>query len=265
MPTSLEALTSTVTRKGDAATFTITDDWLQGRAAFGGLVAALGLLTSRHLVDGSRRLRALQTTFLRPAVPGPLTFEPSLERDGRNLTQMRAIGFQEGKRVATTRAIFGLPLDVEDRLPPPVRPDAPGPETIEPVPFIEGLMPTFVQHFDFRKVSGGRPFSGSSETESVNWLRAKDGQIGVEALSVMFSDAIAPPALALMPGPAKSSTTAWSVSLLEPKGPVDESGWWMIHARLTYLRGGYGHHTTTLWTPEGEVAALSEQTVAVYP
>lgn len=265
MPTSLEALATGYSRDGDATIYIITEDWLQGRAAFGGLVATLGLIAARHLAEPGRRLRALQTTFLRPSAPGPLRFEPALERDGRNLTQVRAIGFQNGERVATTRAIFGLPLDKADRVPPPERPDAPGPDTIEPMPYLEGLMPAFLQHFDFRWVRGGRPFAGSTETDSLIWLRARDGRIGVEALSVLFSDAIPSPAIAVMSEPAKSSTVAWSVSMFEPRASVDEGGWWLIHTRLTSLRDGYGHHVTTLWTPEGHAAALSEQTLAVYP
>lgn len=265
MPTSLEQLISAARREGDTAIYEITEDWLQGRAAFGGLVAMLGLRAARHLVAGDRRLRALQTTFVRPSAPGPLKFEPSLERDGRNLTQIRAIGYQDGARVATTRAIFGLPLDDIDRVPPTARPEVQGPDTLEATPYIEGLMPAYLQHFDIRWVRGGIPFSGSKETDSLIWLRAKDGKVGVEDLSVLFSDAMPSPAIAMMDGPAKSSTIAWSVSLLEPALVVAEDGWWLIHARVTSLKGGYGHHVTTLWTPEGEAAALSEQTLAVYP
>ncbi len=266
MLTTLEHLTTKFERDGDATIYTLTDDWLQGRAAFGGLVAALGLMAARHLAAPDRRLRALQTTFVRPSGPGPLRFEPSMERDGRNLTQIRAIGFQNGERVATTRAIFGLPLDSVDRVPPPLPPaDTPAPDSIESAPYVDGLMPKFLQHFEFRWVRGAIPYSGSTETDSLTWLRARDGQIGLEALSVLFSDAIPSPAIGVMPGLAKSSTVAWSVSLFEPPKPVDESGWWLIHTKLTSLRDGFGHHVTTLWTPEGQAAAVSEQTLAVYP
>jgi len=265
MPTTLETLTKNVTRDGDAAIYTITHDWLQGRAAFGGLVATLGLMAARHLVSADRRLRALQTTFVRPSAPGPLRFEPALERDGRNLTQIRAIGFQDGDRVATTRAIFGLPLDTASRVVPPARADAPLPESLEPMPYVDGLVPKFLQHFEFRWVRGGLPYSGSTDTESLIWLRARDGRIGPEALSVLFSDAIPSPGIAVMPGLAKSSTVAWSVCLFDVQEPVDDTGWWLIHTRLTALCGGYGHHVTTLWTPDGQAAAVSEQTLAVYP
>lgn len=265
VPTTLEELTSRFTRDGDATTYTITDDWLQGRAAFGGVVATLGLMAARHLAPRDRRLRALHSSFVRPAVPGPVRFDASLERDGRNLTQVRAIGYQQDRRVATTRAIFGLPLDGEDRLAPPQAPDAPPPDDLDDMPYVDGVVPAFLQHFSFRWVRGGLPYSGSDDTESLIWLRARDGDIGDEALSVLFSDAIPSPAIAGFSEPARSSTVAWSVSLFDPTPGVDVTGWWLIHTRLTALAGGYGHHVTTLWTPEGRPAAVSEQTLAVYP
>lgn len=266
MPTTLESLTSDFDRDGDATTYTITDDWLQGRAAFGGLVATLGLMAARHLAPRDRRLRALHSSFVRPAVPGPVRFEATLERDGRNLTQVAAIGYQDGRRVATTRAVFGLPLDPEDRLPPPAPPpDAPGPDGLEEMSYVDGAMPAFLQHFDVRWARGGMPYSGSDDPESLIWLRARDGAIGDEALSVLFSDAIPSPAIARFDAPARSSTVAWSVTLFDPTPGVDEAGWWLIRTRLTALASGYGHHVTTLWTPEGRPAAVSEQTLAVYP
>ena len=59
MLTTLETLTTDFQRDGDATIYTLTEDWLQGRAAFGGLVAALGLMAARHLASPDRRLRAI--------------------------------------------------------------------------------------------------------------------------------------------------------------------------------------------------------------
>jgi hypothetical protein len=42
----------------------VTDDWLQGRAAFGGLQGALGALAMRAAVGDGPPLRALQMTFV---------------------------------------------------------------------------------------------------------------------------------------------------------------------------------------------------------
>ena len=49
---------------------TIPAEWAQGRASFGGLVAALQYEALRAQVPADRPLRALAITFVGPVAPG---------------------------------------------------------------------------------------------------------------------------------------------------------------------------------------------------
>ena len=46
---------------------TVTDDWAQGRATFGGLITGVANEMLRQLIPRERVLRSLQTTFVGPA------------------------------------------------------------------------------------------------------------------------------------------------------------------------------------------------------
>jgi hypothetical protein len=48
----------------------IGEDWSQGRATFGGMVAALGNEAMRRLVPADRKLRGLETVFVGPTLAG---------------------------------------------------------------------------------------------------------------------------------------------------------------------------------------------------
>ena len=62
---------SSVAAAGDSQfRITVTEDWGQGRATFGGLIAAAGNEALRRLVASDRPLRSLQTTFVVPASAG---------------------------------------------------------------------------------------------------------------------------------------------------------------------------------------------------
>jgi hypothetical protein len=58
-------------RRGDhATTFEVTENWLQGRTSFGGLIAAYAVQAMRDVVGAAWpadfSLRALQTSFIAP-------------------------------------------------------------------------------------------------------------------------------------------------------------------------------------------------------
>ena len=46
----------------ESLTFTISDDWLQGRSSYGGLQSAFALAAMRRLTGVQAPLRVLQTT-----------------------------------------------------------------------------------------------------------------------------------------------------------------------------------------------------------
>ena len=58
-------------------------DWTQGRAGYGGIVAAFGNAAMRRLVASDRPLRGLDVTFVGPALPGPIELDAQILRVGK--------------------------------------------------------------------------------------------------------------------------------------------------------------------------------------
>jgi acyl-coenzyme A thioesterase PaaI-like protein len=63
-----------------ALDFVVSDDWLQGRSAFGGLQAAFGVAAMRRMLPVALPLRTLQVTFVAPVPPGPVRAQAQLLR-----------------------------------------------------------------------------------------------------------------------------------------------------------------------------------------
>ena len=78
----------TVTRRGDGWQATVSEDWLQGRSAFGGLQAALALRAMRERVPVDMPLRSLQVTFIAPVPAGPVSIRAQRLRAGRSAIQV---------------------------------------------------------------------------------------------------------------------------------------------------------------------------------
>ena len=82
-------------------------DWSQGRATFGGMVAALGNEAMRRLVPEDRELRGLETTFVGPALAGEVSLDAEILRVGKAVTIARSRLWSDGKIAATLTGIYG--------------------------------------------------------------------------------------------------------------------------------------------------------------
>ena len=73
----------------DPAAVTIPAEWGQGRASFGGLVAALAFEAMRAKVPEGRPVRSLAITFVGPVAPDvPVSFQAEVLREGKAVSQM---------------------------------------------------------------------------------------------------------------------------------------------------------------------------------
>lgn len=87
---------------------TITEDWGQGRASFGGLMVALQYEAMRAQVSSERALRSLAVTFVGPAEPGvPVSFEVEVLREGKAVSQVLGRAVQNGQVVTLVQGSFG--------------------------------------------------------------------------------------------------------------------------------------------------------------
>lgn len=252
--------------------FDVSPDWQQGRTTFGGVLSALAVQAMRDVCGSDWPLRALQTNFVGPVSPGRFDVEVVLLRQGKNIRQVQARVLQADE--AGVEQVGGVLLGVfgaaRTSTLPHLRPDhhpvAKDPDSAFLWPFVPGITPAFTQHLEFRQAEGGMPFTGSDEWHSRTHvrLRAPEG-IDNELQSVLMADAGPTPALAQLNGFAPASSVSWALELR----PValstgSDTGFWRMDKDALATGDGYVNEKTTLWTPDGQLAALGYQVVAVY-
>ena len=89
---------------------TVPASWGQGRAGFGGLVAALVYEAMSARVPEGRPVRSLAITFVGPLlVDMPVSFEAEVLREGKAVSQMLGRAVQDGQVVTIVQGSFGAP------------------------------------------------------------------------------------------------------------------------------------------------------------
>lgn len=247
------------------AALPIDEGWLQGRSAFGGLVAAAMLRVMRSVAPGERRPRSMQIAFVGPIPAGELTISVELLRSGRTVSSVEARATAGGLLCTSAAALFGLStparLEIPDEAPPPM----PAIEASTPLPYLPGLTPVFTKHFEYFFAQGGIPFSGSDERALGGYCRfAEPPERFDEEAVLAFVDAWPPPILPMLSEPCPVSTTMWMIDFLaEPLGTPGDA-WWTYHTEAHGAAEGYARETSRLWTPDGRLASRGVQTTAVF-
>ena len=150
----------------------VGEDWSQGRATFGGMVAALGNEAMRRLVPADRQLRELETVFVGPTLAGAVHIEAEVLRVGRAVTIASARLRSAEKIAATLTGIYGAARSTAITVAPSTSADVARVEDLrDPGPALDAG-PAFLQHFGFRWAEGTRPFAGSTSRRSKRALRA---------------------------------------------------------------------------------------------
>jgi acyl-CoA thioesterase len=256
---------SSLTPAQDGFEGTITPDWLQGRTLFGGMGAALCLHTARKLTGEERPLRSMTISYIAPVSPdAPFEITPRVLREGRNVTQASAELRQNG--AIATAANFCFAKDFPsalsgDEMPMPApRP----PEESDPLPFFEGMSPSFARHFDMHWSHGAFPVQGAEKGDNLVWVRHKDNVSDVkESAFIAMADALPPSAISMLSKPAPLSTLTWQLNILDPSFETEDQ-WWLTHARVLHAANGYVTQESRFWNSEGKIAAAGWQSVAVF-
>jgi acyl-CoA thioesterase len=242
----------------------IGEDWSQGRATFGGMVAALGNEAMRRLVPADRELRGLETTFVGPALAGEVGMDAEVLRVGKAVSIARARLWSDGKIAATLTGIYGTARATALSLTPTaaagVRPALGLPERAG----ADMGGPSFVRHFDYRWAEGARPFSGSSVRTSKTYVHHMDRAPLTESHVVALIDSIPSVILQLMSTPAPSSSLTWTVQFLRHDYRFAPDAWWRIDAEVNSAGSGYSCESCLLIDPSGTPAAFARQMVAVF-
>jgi acyl-CoA thioesterase len=242
----------------------IGEDWSQGRATFGGMVAALGNEAMRRLVPADRELRGLETTFVGPALCGEVGMDAEILRVGKAVTIARARVWSDGKIAATLTGIYGAARATALSITPTV---AAGVRPALELPDRSGTAmggPSFVRHFGYRWAEGAAPFAGSSLRTAKIYVRHQDPAPLTESHVVALIDCIPSVVLQLMSTAAPSSSLTWTVQFLRHAYSFAPEAWWRIDAEVNSAGSGYSCESCLLLDPNGAPAALARQMVAVF-
>lgn len=263
MPT-LSALLEPVRRTDESWTFEVTEDWLQGRAAFGGLLAAFAICAMRAEVEAELPLRSLQISFLGPAPPGEVTVRSAVLRRGGSVSFVDAQLSTDDGPVATVLGIFGAPRSSALQLDGPVADSTPAAPELQEIPLIPGLTPQFLEHLRLGWVGGGLPYTGSSEPSTELLLKLREHRVSGEIELAVLSDAPPTPGISMLSKPAPASSITWTLEYLGVVEPATTDGWWRFQSAAEWAADGYLTQTATLFAPDGRAVTRSHQLVAVY-
>ena len=239
-------------------------DWGQGRTSFGGLPAAGAARALQGLVEPSRTLRSLQVVFAAPVAVGPLEFHGELLREGRSSSFARGEVRQDGSPRVLATGLFAAERSSQLTVETEPRPEAPSPEEVPSVPYIEGVMPRFSRHVEFKPTLGSPPFHGGTKAVAGGWCRFRDPTGPVSSTVVGLLDLWWAPILALASAPTPASSVTWAadiVALPESSSPDD---YWFYRSRALSAGGGHSVMRAELWAPDGTLAATTSQFVAVF-
>ena len=231
--------------------------WTQGRGAYGGLVVgSLVRAIEQQAGEPGRAVRSVTAELLAPLPVGPAQIAVEVLRRGNNVTIARAAiaGYAHAVGVLATerKAAVGW----QDLAPPEAPPFDALPEVAPPPG------PEFIQHFDVR-VARGVPLGGGTET--VGWLRARaPGEARDAAYIAAMIDAWYPVALVRLPAFRPMATLAFTLDIvggvagLAPDAPL------LYRGTAPVCTDGYALETRELWTADGRLVAINQQTFVVF-
>lgn len=249
---------------GASGEVTVTEDWAQGRATYGGLMAAIGNATLRKLVPPERLLRSLQTTFIAPAGWTTWRLRAEVLRVGRAVTLARCEIIDADQIAAIVIGVYGSSRESAVEVRPPTVASPRDVESINEVRYRPGVAPAFLQHFALRWAQGAKPFSGSPRTPTKCFIRHRDTTPLTESHVVGLIDCIPTPALSMFRQSAPASSLVWTVEFFEHEFDFPPEQWWRIDSDIDAATSGYVNQTGLLHDPNGRPVALSRQLFAVF-
>lgn len=242
--------------------------WGQGRASFGGLMAALVYEAMRAQVPAGRPVRSLAITFVGPAAPDvPVSFQVEVLREGKAVSQVLGRALQNGEVVTLVQGSFGAARESVITVAAEPAPQIAPVEACQELPYIRNVTPEFTRYLAMRWGIGGMPFTNNTSREMGGWVRLRDeseAQPVNEAHLLALVDAWPPAVLPHLRSPAPGSSLTWTIEFMQPLAELSTLDWCLYRAQIEHARDGYGHIAAALWTPTGELLALSRQTVTVF-
>ena len=244
----------------------IAEGWRQGRGAFGGIVmGALARAIGACEEDTERVFRTLTGAIAAPAMVGDATIEVIEMRRGSAVSTFDATLLQNGEILARATAVLGrVRRDARRILPdnPPPPPASPWAD-LNIAPLRAPFAPEFAQHFEFRPL-GALPFTGAQEPTADGYVRPRRcaSPLGAPEI-VALADAWWPASFAIEPAARPIATVAFTIQFSPSEAPLLASSPLRHRARAVAAQDGYVVEFRELWTGEGALVALNQQTFVV--
>lgn len=244
----------------------LSPDWGQGRATFGGLLAAMAHEAMRAQLVDERPLRSLAVSFIGPAAPDrDVSVSAEILRQGKAVTQVESRIHQGEDTVMVALGSFGSGRESVVSVDPEPAPAAPDMDSARAMPQIDGVTPDFLRHYELRFCLGGFPFSGSRDRTMGGWMRFREAPEAItHSHLVALVDTWPPAVLPHLSQPAPASTLSWTMELVHPMPSIGPADWLLYRATIDQARDGYGITRAGIWTADGALVARSQQTVTVF-
>ena len=257
--TRFSEMISDMRRIDGAWTTAISEEWLQGRALFGGLTAALCLEAAAREFPDLPPLRSAQFAMVAPS-SGDVSIHAQLLRRGKSATFVSTNLFSESGLATRATLCFGAPrFSAFDY----VRTTA---HTVPPpdqcLPFERRT--TFRVHYDGALAAGNAPYSQAADPTFLVWTRLRDhGVPNSPASLVMIADSLPPSMVVMFKERPPLSTMTWAIDFLTDN-LVTEDGWWLMRVAADNAQHGYSAEQLTVWNSSGRPVLISRQTVALF-
>ncbi len=245
-------------------TSSFSENWSQGRSAFGGIAAAFATTGLRKCLSSPRPLRSLMVSFIAPLPPGEIRVDARIQRQGKNVTQCSADVIANDVVCLQALAAFGNPRE-GFKLPPQVE--------FNPIPRERGMrfednakqLPRFLQYFDGYWVEGAMPFSGKPELSLKMWVRHRS-DLSAFPVEKIVSIADIPPPIILShftKPPVPSSSLSWSLEFVVPPESIS-SDWYYLEFSVDAAADGYTQQSGKIFDESGRLCALSRQCMVYF-
>lgn len=245
----------------------IPASWGQGRTLFGGLSVALVYEAMQAKITDERPLRSLSVSFIGPLqVEVPIRFEVELLRVGKSVSQVQGRAIQNGQTQVLVQGSFGFARESAVAVQAQPAPEIAEPAASRFADFIPGLMPAFLQHLGTCWTEGKLPGSNSRERFLGGWVgfrQPSDEPLGIAHLLALV-DAWPPATLSYLPKRVPGSSLTWTIEFIQPLPSLTQAHWCQYRAEIEQAQDGYGHVSARLWSPQGELLAISRQVVVVF-
>ena len=250
-------------------TLDLPQNWSQGRATFGGLVAGLMVARAEQLVnDSTKVLRSAFVSFVGPVASGAATLSAQILRQGKSVVSVQVHLLQDGQVQSVLVASFGAAREsIIEVLGSHTAPQFKKPHEGIPLPFMAGITPEFFQHFDVVWSEGDLPFSAAKKPDFGGWMRFKGGE-GIAKITLphlmVLGDTWPPAVLPMYTSMAPASSLNWNLELISMPENAAGDSWWQYQVKTEYAADGYGYTQAKIWDEQGNLVALSRQTVTVF-